>query len=162
MIYDKKDFIKTFLSDKIEDMSFAQINLDISDMSISDILRNINSTYPINSRCRNQITSGQFAVAILCRSEYLYPYKGLLIIIANADKAIEIYSRDYIVMTVSDNDIKTDESIVNIINVLTSYLITNFKDDIDDFEKFYLKYVYDPEEDEDWEEDYYGEGESDY
>ena len=157
MVYNKQEFIKTYLNDKIEEISFAQIDLDISDLSVSDILRNINTTYPANTRCRNQISSGQLAVAVLCKSEFMYPMKGLLIIVVNSDKPIELISKDYIVMTVSDDDITSDESIVNIIKGLTDYLIENFQNVFENFQEFYLRYVYDPQEDSEWEEDYYSE-----
>ena len=122
-----------------------------------DILRNINTTYPANTRCRNQISSGQLAVAVLCKSEFMYPMKGLLIIVVNSDKPIELISKDYIVMTVSDDDITNDETIVNIIKGLTDYLIENFQNVFENFKEFYLRYVYDPQEDSEWEEDYYSE-----
>lgn len=157
MVYNKQEFIRTYLNDKVEEISFAQIDLDISDMSVSDILRNINKTYPQNTRCRNQISSGQLAVAVLCKSEFMYPLKGLLIIVVNSDKPIELISKDYIVMTISDADIKSDESIVSIIKGLTSYLVENFKDIFESFEDFFVKYVYDPQEDSEWEEEYYSE-----
>lgn len=157
MVYNKQEFIRAYLNDKIEEISFAQIDLDISDLSVSDILRNINTTYPSNTRCRNQISSGQLAVAVLCKSEFIYPMKGLLIIVVNSDKPIELISKDYIVMTVSDSDITTDESIVNIIKGLTDYLIENFQNVFENFQEFYLRYVYDPQEDSEWEEDYYSE-----
>lgn len=154
MVYDKKDFIREFLPDSIQDVSYAQIDLDISDMSISDILRNINRTYPKNSKCRNQISSGQLAVAVMCKSEYIYPLKGLLIIVANTSKPIELVSKDYIIMTVSDDDIAKEDNIVHIISAFTKYLIENFANIFDQFQEFYVKYVYDPEEDSEWEEDY--------
>lgn len=157
MIYNQQEFIKTYLNEKIEDISFAQIDLDVSDMSISDILRNINATYPENSRCRNRISSGQFAVGVLCRSEFIYPLRGILILVVNSDKPIELISKDYIIMTVSDEDIKKDENIVSIIKSLTTYLVENFKDVFENFQEFYVKYVYDPEEDVEWEEEYYSE-----
>lgn len=157
MVYNQQEFIKTFLNDTIEDISFAQIDLDISDMSISDILRNINKTYPENSRCRNQISSGQLAVGVLCKSEMMYPMRGILILVVNSKKPIEIISKDYIVMTVSDEDIKRDSDIVDIIRSLTTYLVENFKDVFENFEGFFIKYVYDPEEDSEWEDEYYSE-----
>ena len=126
-------------------------------VGILDILRNINTTYPANTRCRNQISSGQLAVAVLCKSEFMYPMKGLLIIVVNSDKPIELISKDYIVMTVSDDDITNDETIVNIIKGLTDYLIENFQNVFENFKEFYLRYVYDPQEDSEWEEDYYSE-----
>lgn len=157
MVYNKQEFIRAYLNDKIEEISFAQIDLDISDLSISDILRNVNKTYPPNTRCRNQISSGQLAVAVLCKSEYMYPMKGLLIIVVNSDKPIELISKDYIVMTVSDSDITDDGSIITIIKGLTDYLIQNFQDVFENFKEFFVRYVYDPQEDSEWEEEYYSE-----
>ena len=154
MITTQTDFIKAFLNDKVDEISYAQINLDVSDMSVSDILRNINRTYPINSKCRNQITSGHLAVAVMCKSEYMYPMRGLLIIVVNSDKPIEIVSKDYIVLTVSDEDIQKESNIVDIIKALTEYLIENYKDVFENFQEFYVRYVYDPEEDPEWEEEY--------
>lgn len=157
MVYNKQEFIRAYLNDKIEEISFAQIDLDISDLSVSDILRNVNKTYPPNTRCRNQISSGQLAVAVLCKSEHMYPMKGLLIIVINSDKPIELISKDYIVMTVSDSDITTDGSIMTIIKGLTDYLIQNFQDVFENFQEFFVRYVYDPQENSEWEEEYYSE-----
>ena len=157
MVYDKKDFIREFLPDSIQDVSYAQIDLDISDMSISDILRNINRTYPKNSKCRNQISSGQLAVAVMCKSEYMYPLRGLLILVANTSRPVELVSKDYIIMTVSDDDISKEENIIHIISAFTKYLIDNFANVFDQFQEFYVKYVYDPEEDSEWDEIYYAE-----
>lgn len=154
MITTQKEFIQKFLPASINDISYAQIDLDISDLSISDILRNINTVYPNNSRCRNQIESGQLAVAVMCKSELMYPIKGLLIIVANTRQPIEVASKDYVVMTVSDEDIRNDHTIVDIMSALTLYLIKNFKDVFEDFQKFYLKYIYNPEEDPEWEREY--------
>ena len=153
-IYNQTDFIKTFLDDKIEEISFAQIDLDASDMSISDILRNINATYPKNTKCRNLITSGRLAVAVLCKSDFIYPMRGLIVIVANTEKPIEVVSKDYIVMTVTDDDIKSDREIVNIIKSLTSFLTENYQDVFENFEEFYVRYVYNPEEDPEWEEEF--------
>lgn len=153
-IYNQTDFIRTFLDDKIEEISFAQIDLDASDMSVSDILRNINATYPANTRCRNLITSGRLAVAVLCKSDYIYPMKGLLIIVANTEKPIEVVSKDYIVMTVTDDDIKSDRDIVDIIRALTNFLTENYQEVFENFEAFYVKYVYDPGEDPEWDEEF--------
>ena len=87
----------------------------------------------------------------------MYPIKGLLLIVVNSDKPIEVISKDYVVMTVSDSNIISDVKIVNTIKVLTDYLIENFKDVFENFQDFYIKYVYDPEEDSEWEDDYHSE-----
>lgn len=154
MITTQKEFIQKFLPSGIVDVNYAQIDLDISDLSISDILRNINSTYPSNSKCRNQIASGNLAVAVMCRSELMYPIKGLLVLVTSSLKPIEVASKDYIVMSISEEDIKDERTIVDIISSLTNYLIKNFNGVFENFEEFYVKYIYTPEENPDWDSEY--------
>ena len=36
----KQEFVKTFLPESVRDISFAQIDLDITDLSLADVLRN--------------------------------------------------------------------------------------------------------------------------
>jgi hypothetical protein len=60
-------------------------------------------------------------------------------------------------MTVSDDDISKEENIIHIISAFTKYLIDNFANVFDQFQEFYVKYVYDPEEDSEWDEIYYAE-----
>ena len=155
MTTSKQEFIKTFLPDTIESINFAQIDMDISDLSISDILRNANKTFPKNSKIRNAIASGQHAIGILCKSELLYPMSGLLLIITGDDTQIEIVSKNYIVISVQEDRITNDDDIKDIINGITKYIITSFKDSIVKFEEFYAKFVYDPYEMEsdDYEDD---------
>lgn len=142
MIGSKKEFIRTFLPDNIEDISFSQINLDITDLSIADILRNINTTFPIHSRNRCRIEGGSYAVAVLCKSETLDPIGGLLLIITNGTNEIEVYSKNYIVITVDEEKIKSEESIQNVTDNITKYLIRDFKNIFEDFNSFFVKYVY--------------------
>lgn len=155
MTTSKQEFIKTFLPDTIESINFAQIDMDISDLSISDILRNANKTFPKNSKIRNAIASGHHAIGILCKSELLYPMSGLLLIITGDDTQIEIVSKNYIVISVQEDRITNDDDIKDIINGITKYIITSFKDSIVKFEEFYAKFVYDPYEMEsdDYEDD---------
>ena len=153
MIASKKDFITTFLDDKIEDVSFVQIDMDISDLSIGDILRNINQTFPQNSRSRNKIINGEFAVAVLCRSELLEPLNGLLIIVASDGTNIEIVSKNHIVISVSESKICTDPDIVGVIDGIEKYIIKMFKNTLREFTSFFVKFVYDPTEDFELEEE---------
>ena len=139
----KQEFVKKFLPDSVENINFVQIDLDISDLSISDILRNVNRTFPKNSRTRNMIASGTYAVGILCKSELLYPLSGLLLIITGGDNKIEIVSRNYIVIGVQEDMITNDDNIKRVIDGITRYLIESFKDSFDAFNEFYVKYVYD-------------------
>lgn len=143
MIISKQDFIKSFLPEKIEDVIYAQINLDVTDLSLADILRNLNAAYPKNSRNRNRIASGHLAVGILCQTETLDPLKGLLIILTDDDNIIEIVSKNYIVISVPEHRIVSNDEISEIIGKITVYLWKSFKDTIKDFHEFYAKYVYD-------------------
>ena len=155
MTTSKQDFVKTFLPDSIESINFAQIDMDISDLSLSDILRNTNKTFPKNSKIRNLIASGKHALGILCKSELLYPLSGVLLIVTGDDTQIEIVSKNYVVISVQEDRITNDDDIKDIINSITKYFITSFKDSIVKFEEFYAKFIYDPYEleSEDYEDD---------
>lgn len=144
----KQEFVKTFLPDTVKTINFAQIDLDISDLSLADVLRNANTTFPYNSRLRNAIASGTHAVGILCKTELLDPLAGLLLIITGNDTDIELVSKNYIVVTVQEEAITSDDSINQVINSITKYIITEFKDTIEKFQDFYVKFVYDEHEQE--------------
>lgn len=146
MIESKQEFIKTFLPYDIEDINYAQIDLDVSDLSIADILRNVNTTFPKNSRNRNKIASGNLAIAILCKSELLYPMDGLLLIISNDESKIELVSKNYIVLVISEDKITNDDDIKEVVDHITKYIVSQFKDSLEDFNKFYVKFIYDEDE----------------
>lgn len=150
----KQDFVKTFLPDTVEDINFVQIDLDITDLSLPDVLRNANKTFPKNSRIRNAIASGTYAVGILCKTELLYPLSGLLLIITGNDTDIEIVSQNYVVIAVQEDYITNDDNIKNIIDSITKYIIVSFKDSIAKFREFYAKFVYDEYEMESEMDDY--------
>lgn len=143
MTTSKQEFVKTFLPDTVESINFAQIDLDISDLSLADVLRNANKTFPKNSRIRNAIASGHHAVGILCKTELLYPLSGILLIITGNDTEIEIVSRNYIVIAVQEDSITNDDDIKVILDDITKYIVTSFKDSIEKFEEFYVKFIYD-------------------
>ena len=65
MISSKTEFLRTFMPESVERFYTAQIDLDVNDLSLADILRNVNTTYPKNSKDRNAISSGILAVTIL-------------------------------------------------------------------------------------------------
>lgn len=148
MVTNKKEFIRTFLPSKVEDISFAQIDMDITDLSIADVLRNINTTYPKNSRVRNAIINGRVAVGVLCKTELLYPLSGILLIVSNGEDPIEIVSKNYIVISVSELRIQSDDEIKLVLDDITRYIIKEFKFSIPKFTEFYVKFVYDPYEEE--------------
>ena len=155
----KQEFVKTFLPESVRDISFAQIDLDITDLSLADVLRNVNRTFPENSRTRNAISSGQFAVGVLCKTELLYPLSGILLIVTGDDTEIEIVSKNYVVIGVSEDSIKTNDDIHHILDSITKYLIVSFRNSIVKFNEFYSKFVYDAYEmeAEELEDDYINE-----
>jgi hypothetical protein len=149
----KQEFIKTFLPNTVEDITFVQINLDITDLSLADILRNIDTHFPKNSRTRNSLASGNSAVGILCKTELLDPLSGLLLIVTGGDVNIELVSRNYIVISVQEDQITNDDDIKHIIDKITKYMISSFKDSFEKFNDFYVKYIYDEYEMEQNQED---------
>lgn len=160
MTTSKQEFVKTFLPDTVEDISFAQIDMDITDLSLPDVLRNINRTFPKNSRNRNAIASGSLAIGVLCKTELLYPLSGLLLIVTGNDTNIEIVSKNYVVIAVQEDHINTEEDIKTVIDNITKYLVVSFKDGIQKLHEFYAKFIYDEfemelEEDDSIEDDIY-------
>ena len=143
MITSKHDFVRTFLPECVKDINFAQIDMDITDLALADILRNVNKTFPKNSKIRNLIKSGHHAVGILCRTELLYPLSGLLLIVTGNDTELEIVSRNYIVIGIQEDRITNDDDIKDILDGITRYIIKEFKETIPQFNEFYAKFVYD-------------------
>lgn len=139
---DKESFIKTFFPDTVKDIQLVTIDLDITNLTLCDILRNVNRSFPKNSRERNRIIDGNKVVAVLCRSETLTPYNGIIMLICSDNNDIEITSRNYIVISVSEKKITNEESLNEIIEKLTLYLGSIMKDKVADFNNFYVKYMY--------------------
>ena len=139
---DKKTFINSFFPDSVKDLNLIEMNLDITDLSIADILRNINKTFPINSKERNKIKDGEKVIAVVCKSEYLDPLGGIILIITNDDMTIDIVSKNYMILAISEEYIKDGENIKYCLNNLTTYLCQSYKDTILKFEDFYVRYIY--------------------
>lgn len=152
-ISSKEDFVKSFLPDTVRDIRFVSIDLDITDLSLADVLRNVNKTFPKNSKMRNFIAAGTYAVGILCRTELLYPMSGLLLIITGNDTHIEVVSKKYIVISISEDRLYNNDDIHTVIDKITKYIIVSFRDSIAKFNEFYAKFVYDEYEDDDDEFD---------
>lgn len=155
MVQSKEDFIRSFLPDEVEEIELTSINMDITDLGLADILRNLNSLYPYNTRNRNSIMSGKKVVGVLCKTETLAPLSGLFILIC-ADSLIdkfEIMATNYLVLCLSEKTMRSDEKINTAIINLTDYLIANYRDIIRNLPDFYRKYVYSSDE-EDYDQDY--------
>lgn len=146
MIENKVDFLKSFLPDSIKDLDFTQINLDITDLSFSDILRNLNKLYPPNSRNRNAIEMGEMALGVLCKTETLDPYSGVFLLVCQKDLEVNILSRNYIVLCISEQRIRSEISLMELMEDITGYLIKNYYESMKNLPDFYRKFIYNESE----------------
>lgn len=141
--------LKEVLPEKVQHIHMAIVDMDITLLSIADIVRNINRTFPKNTATRNAIANGTMAVAVLCKSELLKPISGLIIVITNEESQLRIKSKNYIVLSVDEHTIDSADKIMDMLDGFTNYLITNYGTLIPSFEKFYTLFVYDAYEMED-------------
>ena len=139
----KYQMLKDIFPDSIKQVNFAVIDMDVTMLSVADILRNIDRSFPRNSSARNAISNGQMAVAVLCKTDTIKPMLGLIIVVCNDGSTINIRSRDYIVMGVSESTISSNDRILDMLDKLTTYLIQNYGEVIPSFDKFYTYFIYD-------------------
>lgn len=155
MTQSKEDFIRSYLPDEVENIELTTINMDITDLGLADVLRNLNRLYPYNTRSRNAIMSGKLVVGVLCKTETLAPLSGLFVLIGS-DKLMgkfEIMATNYLVLCLSEKTMRSDDRIANAILNLTEYLVNNYHGIIANLPDFYRKFIYSPDED-DYENDY--------
>ena len=152
MIENKVEFLKTFLPPSVRDIDYTQINLDVTDLSFSDILRNLNKLYPPNSRNRNAIENGEMALGVLCKTETLEPYSGVFLLVCQKDLEVNILSKSYIVLCISEQRIRTEESLMDLMEDITGFMIANYYETMRNLPDFYRKFIYN--ETELYEDDY--------
>ena len=138
----KMDSLKDFITPSPKKFFHTQIDLDITNLTISDVMRNINTLYPKNTYDREKISSGDYVLGILCKSEYLNPLKGLMIFIISDNIDVNISSQKYAVICINEKDISSETKIMNVNDSVSVYLSKNYKDYIDDFNLFYNRYLY--------------------
>lgn len=156
MVQSKEEFIRSYLPDEVEDIELTSINMDITDLGLSDILRNLNHLYPYNTRSRNAIMSGKKVVGVLCKTETLAPLSGLFVLIG-ADSIMdkfELMATNYLVLCLSEKTMRSDECISKAILNMTDYLVKNYAEIIRNLPDFYRKFVYSPDEDDFENSDY--------
>lgn len=149
---------KEFLPNSVKEFDYTQISLDSSDLSIADVLRNLNKLYPKNSRSRNKIIDGELVVGVMCKTETIYPYSGIFLIIGQKDIEIDISTKSYIVLIISEERISTDLEIRDLMDDISRYLVNNYNEVLRDLPDFYRKYVYNEDElyeDEDYQSNEY-------
>lgn len=135
--------LREIFPETITNVNMAIVDMDVTLLSIADILRNINRTFPKNTSTRNGIVNGTTAVAVLCKSDLLKPMDGLILIVTDDGSNIKVKSQNYIVMGVSESTIDSNDRILDMLDTFTTYLIKNYGEVIPAFEKFYTLYVYD-------------------
>lgn len=146
---EKYSMLREIFPEDIKQVHFANVDMDVTMLSIADILRNINRSFPTNTSARNAMANGTMAVAVLCRTKLLKPVKGLIIVVTRDSSEINIRSKDYVVLAISENTISSDVKIMDMLDKFTTYLIKNYGDIITSFKEFYTLYVYDAYELED-------------
>lgn len=135
--------LKNVLPESIKQVNFATIDMDITMLSVADILRNIAKSFPRNTAMRNAIANGQMAVCVLCKTDLLKPVNGLIIVVCDDGAAVKIKSKDYIVMGISEVTLSSNDKILDMLDKLTTYLIKNYAEIIPHFKEFYSLYIYD-------------------
>ena len=156
MIANKYEFLKEFLPQTVKDIDYTHINLDTTDLSLSDVLRNINTLYPPNSKNRYSIENGELVVGVLCHSETLSPYNGVFLLIGQKDLDVNIISCNYIVLYIDESRIKNEIGLEKLMDSITDFLIHNYSSDMSNLPDFYRRYVYNESELYDDYEDYVG------
>lgn len=142
----KYQMLKDIFPEKVKQVNFASIDMDITMLSIADILRNINRNFPKNTSARNAIANGQMAVAVMCKTDLLKPISGMIIVVCGDGGEINIKSKNYIVLGISEDTIGSSDRILDMLDKFTTYLLHNYGDVIPSLEKFYTLYVYDADE----------------
>ena len=118
---DKLDFLKKSLTNEIDDLKLITIDLDKTGLTICDILRNINKSYPINGRNRNNMIDGKLAVVVFCKSELLFPLYGIILVVGH-DISIKNESSRYLLISVDECDIVNDKKLTEVNTNMMLYI----------------------------------------
>ena len=140
-MYDYINFILSLLDPEPEDLELVQIDLDIADITICDILRNLNKIYPNNCRDRFAMKDGKKVVAVICKSDLLEPISGIVLVIGK-DPTINTKTRNYLILSIDESFISNEDSINALNDDMTKYMIETISQGIPLFNKFYCRYVY--------------------
>jgi len=146
----KTKFLINLFNPKPYQLDIIEIDLDSTDLGIADVLRNVNTTLPVNSRDRNSIASGFKVLGILCKSKLLAPMSGILIFLVGDNVLSKVSSKKYIAMTINEKRIRTDKELAQLIDEITMYMISVYKNNLANFQDFYAKFIFD-----DYEDDFY-------
>ena len=144
---DKKGFIKSFFPESVEDLQLLSIDLEITGLTLCDILRNINKTFPANSKDRYDIKDGTKVVAVICKSELISPISGIILVIGNSSITINTESRNYILISIDEKDISDEDTLDDINTQIILYLAKLMRGKVSSFDEFLKKSLYNDYED---------------
>lgn len=139
----KTDIIRKFLPDKVTDIITVQIDLDTTQLGIADVFRNLNKAYPQSTRERANIRDGRLVIGILCKSELILPYKGIIFLVTNDETDVKGTACKYILYAVPESNIRTNAEIFTMCQEIGIDLAKNVNLDTKKYPEFYQKYVYD-------------------
>ena len=150
----KTDIIRKFLPDKVTDIITVQIDLDTTQLGIADVFRNLNKAYPQSTRERANIRDGRLVIGILCKSELILPYKGIIFLVTNDETDVKgtackyiLYDPKFLSKAYLVNDkIKrkyVNAEIFTMCQEIGIDLAKNVNLDTKKYPEFYQKYVYD-------------------
>lgn len=144
---DKRSFIQSFFPPSVEDLQLISIDLEITGLTLCDILRNINKTFPENSRDRYDIRDGKKVVAVICKSELIYPLSGIILMVSGADVNVNAESKNYILISVDELDIRDEDTLNKINTEIIMFLAKLLRDRLPTFDEFFKKSLYNDYED---------------
>lgn len=140
-MYDKKGFIISLLDPQPKDIDLIQLDMETADITICDIFRNFNKMFPENCMERYCIRNGEKVYAIICKSKLLEPLSGIIFIIGHKCN-VNTSSRNYLIMSINEEDIDNENKINRVNDAITDYMVLTIAQHIPEFEKFYCRYVY--------------------
>lgn len=140
-MYDKKKFLKEFLPDSVEDLQLIHIDLEMTGLTLVDILRNINKAFPQNSKDRYAMIDGKKLIAVICKSDLIYPISGIILLVGG-DLDIRIQSRNYVLISVNEADIASEDRLNSINNDVMVYLAKMLMPNVKAFNEFSNRSLY--------------------
>lgn len=140
-MYDKKKFLMSFLPESVEDLKVIHIDLELTGLTLCDILRNINKSFPKNSKDRYDMMDGKKLIAVICKSDLLYPISGIILLVGgNLD--IRIKSRNYVLISVNEADIADEETLDHVNTDIMVYLAKTLIPYVKAFNEFSNRSLY--------------------
>lgn len=140
-MYDKKKFLMSFLPESVEDLKVIHIDLELTGLTLCDILRNINKSFPKNSKDRYDMMDGKKLIAVICKSDLLYPISGIILLVGgNLD--IRIKSRNYVLISVNEADIVDEETLDHVNTDIMVYLAKTLIPYVKAFNEFSNRSLY--------------------